>query len=233
MKYIKYFEAKIWDGSAYFVLNKLGLKKENIKKLSSGDEGIAFLYEDKIYKVTSDSAEVELAYILQGKKLEHYVEIYDIFCYDMGEDYEDNINIATWSPRYYWIIIEEYVKTGGVGSEYGDAIRYFDNVVRPQNNFNFTPTELDQLIINYIKNTREEFYKWCQDGEEYDEYEDMELYYLKIIVELHLELQKYGVISAIDLKGSHLGYKDDTFKYFDLRLERGIDKDIRNIKRLN
>ena len=168
-----------------------------------------------------------------GHKLEHYVEIYDIICYDMGEDYEDNINTTSWRPRYYWIIIEEYIKTGVDGHEYGDAIRYFDNIVKPQNHFNFTKQELIKLIQDYIESTKKDYIEY--EMGEYDEDEDMELFYLKIIVDLHLELQKYKIVSVIDLKGRHLGYseKDDHYKYFDLRLERGIDKDIKNIKRLN
>ena len=157
--------------------------------------------------------------------MEHYVKIYDIFCYDNGEEYGDNINTTSWRPRYYWVIIEEYINTGGTGNEYYDAIRYFDNYVAK--NFNYTEQELYKLIDDYIESAKEYY--------EEDEYEDMELFYLRIIVDLHLELQKYGVLAAIDLKGLHLGYsmKDDSYKYFDLKLSRGIDKDIKNIKRLN
>lgn len=204
-----------------FKLMSIDFKK--VTQLGKGDNGVAYLYDNKVYKITTDSSEVELAYILIGEKPRHYVQIFDIFVYDR-EDGDNNITTITNNPRYYWVIVQEYLNTKN-NNCYGlyDAVVYFDN--NTINNFDFSKNAFEKLIQDY-KNDIE--YNFDED------YEDETLFFLIFIKKLFLDLKKYGIVEIIDLKSTNLGKTiTGEFKFFDLRLTKGIDKDIRNIKQLN
>lgn len=221
---MKILESYSLFSAADTILKKLGIF-EKVERLGKGEHGVAYYYDNKVYKITDDSLEVELAYILLNEKSRHYVQIFDIFCFDTGEG-DDNINnLNFFNPRYYWVIIQEYIDTSRISSwDLQNAILYFDRYTHK--NFNYTKAEFDKMI---------------QDFENLQEYnfedeiiEDEELAYLKIIKNLFLDLQKYGIKNIIDLKMNNLGKsKDGQFKFFDLRFSEGTTKDINNIKRLN
>ena len=48
------------------------------KYLGSGDYGSAYLLNGRVYKVTTDSIELEHAHILKGKKTNNFAFIYDV-----------------------------------------------------------------------------------------------------------------------------------------------------------
>lgn len=54
------------------------IKDQGGKYLGSGDYGSAFLLNGRVYKVTTDYIELEHAKILQGKKTNNFVYIYDV-----------------------------------------------------------------------------------------------------------------------------------------------------------
>jgi hypothetical protein len=223
---MKILESYSLFSAADTILKKLGIF-EKVERLGKGEHGVAYYYDNKVYKITDDSLEVELAYILLNEKSRHYVQIFDIFCFDTGEG-DDNINnLNFFNPRYYWVIIQEYIDTSRISSwDLQHAILYFDRYTHK--NFNYTKAEFDKIIEDF------------KDEQEYDfdgntnEDSDEELAYLKIIKNLFLDLQKYGIKNVIDLKMNNLGKsKDGQFKFFDLRFSEGTTKDINNIKRLN
>ena len=54
------------------------VKEQGGKYLGSGDYGSAFLLNGRVYKVTTDSIEIEHALILKGKKTNNFAHIYDV-----------------------------------------------------------------------------------------------------------------------------------------------------------
>lgn len=54
------------------------IKDQGGKYLGSGDYGSAFLLNGRVYKVTTDYIELDHAKILQGKKTNNFVYIYDV-----------------------------------------------------------------------------------------------------------------------------------------------------------
>lgn len=54
------------------------VKDQGGKYLGSGDYGSAYLLNGRVYKVTTDSIEIEHAHILKGKKTNNFAFIYDI-----------------------------------------------------------------------------------------------------------------------------------------------------------
>ena len=54
------------------------VKDQGGKYLGSGDYGSAFLLNGRVYKVTTDSIELEHAHILKGKKTNNFAFIYDV-----------------------------------------------------------------------------------------------------------------------------------------------------------
>lgn len=54
------------------------VKDQGGKYLGSGDYGSAFLLNGRVYKVTTDSIEIEHALILKGKKTNNFAHIYDV-----------------------------------------------------------------------------------------------------------------------------------------------------------
>jgi len=62
----------------YFDREVEKIKDQGGKYLGSGDYGSAFLLNGRVYKVTTDSIELEHAKILQGKKTNNFVYIYDV-----------------------------------------------------------------------------------------------------------------------------------------------------------
>ena len=223
---MKILESYSLFSAADTILKKLDIYQK-VERLGKGTHGVTYYYDNKVYKITDDSLEVELAYILLNEKSRHYVQIFDIFCFDTGEG-DDNINnLNFFNPRYYWLIIQEYVDTSKAGGwDLQHAILYFDRYTH--RNFNYTKVEFDKMIEDF------------KDEQEYDfdgntnEDSDEELFYLKLIKNLFLDLQKYGIKSFIDLKMDNLGKnRNGEIKFFDLRFSEGTTKDINNIKRLN
>lgn len=224
---MKILESYSLFSAADTILKKLGIY-EKVERLGKGTHGIAYFYDNKVYKITDDSLEVELAYILLNEKPRHYVQIYDIWCFDTGEG-DDNINnLNFFNPRYYWVIIQEYVDTSRIGGwDLQHAIIYFDR--HTHTNFNYTKAEFDKMIEDF---EAEQEYDFGDENVDEDRYE--ELFYLKLIKNLFLDLQKYGIKNVIDLKMNNLGKNiNGDLKFFDLRFSGGKTKDINNIKRLN
>ena len=54
------------------------VKDQGGKYLGSGDYGSAFLLNGRVYKVTTDSIELEHAEILKGKKTNNFAYIFDV-----------------------------------------------------------------------------------------------------------------------------------------------------------
>tara|TARA_Y100001972_G_scaffold91290_1_gene111805 strand:- start:1081 stop:1509 length:429 start_codon:yes stop_codon:yes gene_type:complete len=54
------------------------VKDQGGKYLGSGDYGSAYLLNGRVYKVTTDSVELEHAHILKGKKTNNFAHIYDV-----------------------------------------------------------------------------------------------------------------------------------------------------------
>jgi len=54
------------------------VKDQGGKYLGSGDYGSAYLLNGRVYKVTTDSIELEHAHILKGKKTNNFAHIYDV-----------------------------------------------------------------------------------------------------------------------------------------------------------
>lgn len=55
-----------------------GLKAKGGKYLGAGDNGAAYLLDGYVYKVTTDSIELDNAQKLKGKRTNNFVEIYDV-----------------------------------------------------------------------------------------------------------------------------------------------------------
>jgi len=54
------------------------VKDQGGKYLGSGDYGSAYLLNGRVYKVTTDSIEIEHATVLKGKKTNNFAYIYDV-----------------------------------------------------------------------------------------------------------------------------------------------------------
>ncbi len=54
------------------------VKDQGGKYLGSGDYGSAFLLNGRVYKVTTDSIEIQHAHILKGKKTNNFAYIYNV-----------------------------------------------------------------------------------------------------------------------------------------------------------
>jgi len=54
------------------------VKEQGGKYLGSGDYGSAYLLNGRVYKVTTDSIELEHAEILKGKKTNNFAYIFDV-----------------------------------------------------------------------------------------------------------------------------------------------------------
>jgi len=204
---------KMLESYSLFSATEYMLKKLNLfgkaKKLGQGTHGVAFYYENKVYKITDDKSEVELAYLLLNEKSRYYVQIFDIFQYDK-----------------YWIIIQEYIDISKINKiSLQEAITYFDK--HTWTNFSYSKDDFDKMIQNYTK-------EYNFGEEEYNDYFDEELFFIKLIKNLFLDLQKYGIYNVIDIKMNSLGKnKNGELKFFDLRLSGDVKPDISNIKKLN
>ncbi len=219
MKYL--FEAKNYINYLHNIFNLLHIGVKNTFKIGEVVNGVAFLYENKVYKITSDKKEVELAYHLLNEKSKYYVQIFDIFWYDT-EQGEDNIKYNSINnPRYYWIIVEEYVKTDNKldTKSFNEADIYFIQYI--DSKFKYTKEEFEEMIEFYKEDLGYEFTK-----------NDVILNYLILFKNLFLDLQKYGVLSVTDIKPENIGIINNEYKFFDLRLDKGEYKDIKNIKKL-
>jgi hypothetical protein len=224
MKYI--CESKIYMAYVHDIFSKLNIDFKKVKRIGEGENGIAFLHDDRIYKITADPKEVELANILINEKSRRYVQIFDIYCLDTKVG-EDNMLIEhSNKPRYYWVIICEHLNTKSkVSYYYYDALLYFRKYIEDNKDFDYSKELFDRMLLDYQADMEFDF---NEIG-----YEDNDTYhYLKLLRELFLELQKYGISDVVDLKSCHVGMKNGEHKFYDLRLSKGITKDIRNIKQL-
>jgi len=217
MKYL--LESVIYSFIIDVIFSKLNINIKDAQYLGKGTLGVAYLYDGKVYKITTDPAEVELAYILLGKNLEHYVDIYDIYCHDTDpadeNKYDDNMKYYAKfysKPRYYWVIIEEYLP------------KLYHMPFNELNDFNmfvaekkYNPSEKD--LFSFLNSFDEE-------DEEDDSYSHIEL-----MVNLYLELKQYGIQDIGDIKSFGYGNNGE-LKFIDLRFEIGEDKNINTIKKL-
>ena len=207
------------------IFKHLNIDFNKIRKIGEGDNGIAYYCDNKIYKITTDPKETELAYILVDERLKNYVKIYDIFCYDIGYGTDNIINHTpyaikcSYTPRYYWIIVQEFLEEITFSKYYKDALLYFVQYI--DNKFDYSKEAFDQMIESYKKSLEFNF-----NSEE-------TIHYLTLFRNLFIELHKYGIIAVQDLKIENLGKKDGYLKFFDLRFIKGVNKDIKNIKQLN
>ncbi len=190
------------------VFKMLGIDEKSVTKLGEGDNGIAFKYNDKTIKVTSDAEEAEFSAAIKGHKLSTVANVYEVYEYDT-ESGEDNRRTSQfYRSRFYWIIVKDYVPHRfGSDYSYGDALRYFDSY--QEKNFDYSEEAFNRMINEYRNDTIE----GMSDHENYDVEEDYELEqtldWFEFFKQLHLELKPLGILSVCDMKGSNMGYNDD------------------------
>ena len=224
MKYI--CESNIYMSHVHDIFNLLNISIKNTHKIGEGNNGIAFLHNDLIYKITADYQEVQLANLLIGEKLRRYIKIYDVLCYNTNTG-EDNRYKESSNPQYYWVIIEEYINTNTkLSNKWYDAEKYFLNYINNPN-FDFSKESFNKMIVDYNNKLEFNFKSVNHDDEEV-------VSFLKLLTELYLEFQKYHILNASDIKSAHLGtIENGDYKFFDMKLHSGKNKDIANIKSLN
>ena len=224
LKYI--CESNIYMSHVHDIFKKLNLNISNTHKIGEGNNGIAFLHNDLIYKITADYQEVQLANLLIGEKLRRYVKIYDVLSYNTNTG-EDNRYKESSNPQYYWIIIEEYINTNTkLSNKWHDAEKYFLKYINEEK-FDFTRESFEKMVKDYDDKLEFKFTKVNHEDEEV-------VYFLKLLSELYLEFQKYSILNASDIKSAHLGIiENGDYKFFDMKLHSGAKKDITNIKSLN
>jgi hypothetical protein len=166
----------------------------NPKEIGKGDHGIAYLCDNKIVKITDDSCEAEFANAIKGETLEHIAHIYDVY------QYED-----------LYVIIREYLPHNFNDYDYTSALYYFDNYIeKNKSTFNFTYADFQKMISDFKASNME--------YDDYDEDSDYELEYLNFIIDTHLELNKFNILSTSDMKSQNMGYSDMDLKYYDLHI---------------
>lgn len=78
MKLVNLLNEIKFEDSDYLETQYKTLKEKGAKFLGRGDYGVAFLLKDRVYKLTTDSVELEHAIALLGKKTEYFAHIYDV-----------------------------------------------------------------------------------------------------------------------------------------------------------
>ena len=78
MKLVDILKEITFDDSDYLERKYKELKDKGAKFLGRGDYGVAFLLKGKVYKITTDSVELDHAIKLLGKETEYFAHIYEV-----------------------------------------------------------------------------------------------------------------------------------------------------------
>lgn len=210
-------EAYLYQSVVSDILAKLNIDKAKCQKLGEGDNGIAYLYDGKCIKITTDSEEAEFFQTVRGHELQHVANVYDVYEYDTGHG-EDNRGTQRYnSSRYYWVIVKEYLPHKFSDPAYYDVLVFFDNY-QTTLNFNYSRKDFDRMIKEYMGD-----YEDLSEDERYEV--DDAVQYLEMFAELHEELAPLGIKSVSDMKSSNMGMTaDGDIKYLELHIYKVNDR---------
>ena len=196
----------------------LGISAEGWEYLGEGDNGIAFVKEDEIVKVTDDWSEAELYSRLENKNLPNMPKVYSFVEVDTGGS-TDNKRIFKYTTdnRYVWLIRMERLS---LVKMYQEVHRWIHD--EDSNWFDHSQASFDKLIAQVSAETEEE----DTENEDY-------VYFLEQLKQIHQSLNKINVKRCSDFKGGHAGYNSkDELCFFDLRIAEDLIDNLKtNIKK--